>query len=59
MFLDHLPSGNHTNRNEQLPCLMLIIGKLTISMAIVNSYIDLPEGTTQVAIFRASHLFKA
>ena len=35
-----LPSGKHTKNYGKSPCLM---GKLTISMAIFNSYVELPE----------------
>ena len=37
-----LPSGKHTENYGTSPCFM---GKLTISMAIFNSYVRLPEGT--------------
>ena len=37
-----IPSGKLTFYNGKSPCLM---GKLTISMAIFNSYVSLPEGT--------------
>jgi hypothetical protein len=33
--------GKHTKNDRKSPCLM---GKLTISMAIFNSYVELPEG---------------
>ena len=36
-----LPSGKHTKNYGKSPCLM---GKLTISMAIFNSYVSLPDG---------------
>ena len=36
-----LPSGKHTKNYGKSPCLM---GKLTISMTIFNSYVKLPEG---------------
>ena len=36
-----IPSGKHTENNGKSPFLM---GKLTISMAIFNSYVKLPEG---------------
>ena len=36
-----LPSGKHTKNDGKSPCLM---GKTTISMAIFNSYVSLPEG---------------
>ena len=36
-----LPSGKHTKNYGKSPFLM---GKLTISMAIFNSYVKLPEG---------------
>ena len=35
------PSGKHTKNYGKSPCLM---GKSTISMAIFNSYVSLPEG---------------
>ena len=44
MFLCHflvLPSGKHTKNYGKSPFLM---GKLTISMAIFNTYVKLPEG---------------
>jgi hypothetical protein len=37
-----LPSGKLSHNYGKSPCLM---GKLTISMAIFNSYVKLPEGT--------------
>ena len=37
-----VPSGKHTKNYGKSPFLM---GKLTISMAIFNSYVKLPEGT--------------
>ena len=37
-----LPSGKLTFCYGKSPCLM---GKLTLSMAIFNSYVSLPEGT--------------
>jgi NAD(P)H-hydrate repair Nnr-like enzyme with NAD(P)H-hydrate epimerase domain len=36
-----VPSGKHTKNNRTSPFFM---GKLTISMAIFNSYLKLPEG---------------
>jgi hypothetical protein len=36
-----LPSGKHTKNYGKSPFLM---GKLTISMAIFNSHVSLPEG---------------
>ena len=36
-----LPSGKHTKNYVKSPCFM---GKSTISMAIFNSYVNLPEG---------------
>jgi len=36
-----LPSGNSYNYGKS-PCL---VGKSTVSMAIFNSYVSLPEGT--------------
>jgi len=36
-----LPSGKHLHNYGKSPFLM---GKLTISMAIFNSYVSLPEG---------------
>jgi hypothetical protein len=36
-----IPSGKHTENYGKSPFLM---GKLTISMAIFNSYVKLPEG---------------
>ena len=36
-----LPSGKHTKNCGQSPFLM---GKSTISMAMFNSYVNLPEG---------------
>jgi hypothetical protein len=40
-----IPSGKHTKNYGKSPFLM---GKLTISMAIVNSYVKLPEGILNV-----------
>ena len=40
-FGNILPSGKHTKNYGKSPCLM---GKLTISMAIFNSYVSLPDG---------------
>ena len=37
-----IPSGERLHSYGNSPCLM---GKLTISMAIFNSYVKLPEGT--------------
>jgi len=37
-----VPSGKHTKNYGKSPFLM---GKSTISMAIFNSYVKLPEGT--------------
>jgi hypothetical protein len=37
-----LPSGKHTKNDGKSPFLM---GKSTMSMAIFNSYVKLPEGT--------------
>jgi len=37
-----IPSGKHTQNYGKSPFLM---GQLTISMAIFNSYVCLPEGT--------------
>ena len=36
-----IPSGKHTKNYGKSPILM---GKTTISMAIFNSYVELPEG---------------
>ena len=36
-----IPSGKHTKNDGKPPCLM---GKSTISMAMFNSYVKLPEG---------------
>ena len=36
--------GKHTKNYGRSPCLM---GKSTISMAIFNSYVCLPEGNTE------------
>ena len=38
-----VPSGKHTKNYGKSPFLM---GKSTISMAIFNSYVKLPEGTS-------------
>ena len=43
----HLPSGKHTKNYGQSPLLM---GKLTISMAIFNSYVSLPEGNGKLSV---------
>jgi hypothetical protein len=40
MIIYELPSGKHTKNYGKSPCLM---GKSTISMAIFNSYVKLPE----------------
>jgi len=42
------PSGKHTKNDGKSPCLM---GKSTISMAIFNSYVKLPEGSMEYPIF--------
>ena len=42
-----LPSGKHTKNNGKSPFLM---GKSTISMAIFNSYVSLPEGISSYII---------
>ena len=41
MAIFRLPSAKHTNNYGKSPFLM---GKSTISMAIFNSYVKLPEG---------------
>jgi len=38
-----VPSGKHTKNHGKSPCFM---GKTTISMAVFNSYVKLPEGIT-------------
>ena len=43
-----LPSGKHTKSYRKSPFLM---GKSTISMAISNSYVKLPEGNLYICIF--------
>jgi hypothetical protein len=40
-----LPSGKHTNNSRKPPCL---VGKSAISMAIFNSYVELPEAISLV-----------
>ena len=42
MWLFDIPSGKRLQNYGKSPCLM---GKLTISMAIFNSYVKLPEGS--------------
>ena len=42
-FANVVPSGKHTKNYGKTPFLM---GKLTIKMAIFNSYVKLPEGRT-------------
>jgi hypothetical protein len=44
-----LPSGKHTKNYGKSPCLM---GKSTISMAIFNSYVKLPEGKWPYLLIR-------
>jgi hypothetical protein len=43
----HIPSGKHTKNYGKSPFLM---GKSTISMAIFNSYVKLPEGNGDIII---------
>ena len=40
-----IPSGKHTKNYGRSPFL---IGKSTISMAMFNSYVSLPEGTHKI-----------
>jgi hypothetical protein len=39
-----LPSGKLSHNYGKSPCLMDLVGKFTISMAIVNSYFDKTRG---------------
>ena len=43
-YHEEIPSGKHTKNYGKSPFLM---GKSTISMAIFNSYVKLPEGNQQ------------
>ena len=49
-----IPSGKQPHNYGKSPCLM---GKLTISMAIFNSYVSLPEGTYPDIFLVVSHYF--
>ena len=44
-YHEEIPSGKHTKNYGKSPFLM---GKSTISMAIFNSYVKLPEGNTSL-----------
>jgi len=46
-----IPSGKHTKNYGKSPFLM---GKSTISMAIFNSYVKLPEGKNIYPILRSN-----
>jgi len=48
-----LPSGKHTKNYGKSPFLM---GKSTISMAIFNSYVKLPEGISYELMIQLSTL---
>jgi hypothetical protein len=54
MIIYELPSGKHTKNYGKSPCLM---GKSTISMAIFNSYVKLPEGKICSRLLNISGIF--
>jgi len=45
IYINEIPSGKHTKNYGKSPLLM---GKSTISMAIFNSYVSLPEGNNGI-----------
>ena len=47
-ILHGLPSGKRGTHNELERFTMLLMGKSTISMAIFNSYVKLPEGIDHI-----------
>ena len=48
-----LPPGKHT---ENYGTSQFLLGKLAISMAILNGYVNLPEGNPGIQVI--CHLFK-